>query len=223
MRLTVSRVALSRTKPVYFQAYLSDDIADLARIYDPDINICMVERQINESAQRFVEHVLKRTKSISLIENIDFATFNFFGVLPDDVLHPGHREFCKDIAYLCGLYRDLFDLERIGLRLRTLDHAMCPKFHFDSVTCRLVCTYGGTGTQWLEDAYVDRRKLGTGSGGLCDEESGLIIDPDAVQNMSPYAIGLLKGSHWEGNELHGAVHRSPQTTSTRLLLTLDFG
>ena len=144
-------------------------------------------------------------------------------MLPDDALHPGHWDFCKDIAYLCGLYRDLFDLERIGLRLRTLDHAMCPKFHIDSVTCRLVCTYGGTGTQWLEDAYIDRCKLGTGSGGLCDEASGMILYTDAVQTMPPYAIGLLKGSRWEGNELHGAVHRSPQITSPRLLLTLDFG
>jgi Protein of unknown function (DUF1826) len=219
----VSSVALKRTKQRYYQAFLSDDIADLARIYDPDINICIVERQINESAQGFVEHLLKRTQSISIIENIEFATFNFFVLLPDNALHPGHREFCKDIAYLCGLYRDLFDLERIGLRLRTLDHAMCPKFHFDSVACRLVCTYGGAGTQWLEDAYIDRRKLGTGSGGLCDEESGLILDLDAVQPMPAYAIGLFKGSRWEGNELHGAVHRSPQITSPRLLLTLDFG
>lgn len=219
----MSIVALTRSKSDYFQAYLSDDIADLARIYDPDINICMVERPNNEPAQRFVEHLLKRSQSFSLIENIEFAVFKFFELLPEAGHLPGYRDFCKDIAYLCGLYRDLFDLERIGLRLRTLDHAMCPKFHFDSVTCRLVCTYGGMGTQWLEDAYVDRRKLGTGSGGLCDEESGLILDLDAVQTMPPYAIGLLKGSRWEGNELHGAVHRSPQITSPRLLLTLDFG
>lgn len=219
----MSSVAFGRTNPVYFQAYLSDDIADLSRIYDPDINICVVERQINESAQRFVEHLLISKKSISLIENIEFATFNFYNLLPNDDLHLGHRAFCKDIATLCGLYRDLFDLERIGLRLCTLDHAMCPKFHFDAVACRLVCTYGGAGTQWLEDAYVDRRKLGLGSGGLCDEESGLILDPDAIQTMPPYAIGLLKGSRWEGNERHGAVHRSPQITSPRLLLTLDFG
>lgn len=219
----MSSVALIRTKTVYFQAYLSDDLADLARIYDPDINICMVERPVNASVQGFVEHVLNRKQAISHLENIEFATFNFYGLLPDDALHPGHREFCQDIAALCGLYRDLFDLERIGFRLHSLDHAMCPKFHFDAVTCRLVCTYGGTGTQWLEDAYVDRRKLGTGSGGLCDEASGLILDPDAVRTMPPYAIGLLKGSRWEGNELHGAVHRSPQITSPRLLLTLDFG
>ncbi|WP_243221056.1 DUF1826 domain-containing protein [Methylobacter sp. S3L5C] len=36
----------------------------------------------------------------------------------------------------------------------------------------------------------------------------------------------MKGSAWEGNEQHGAVHRSPQVSQElprRLLLTLDFG
>ncbi|MCL7421227.1 MAG: DUF1826 domain-containing protein [Methylobacter sp.] len=38
-------------------------------------------------------------------------------------------------------------------------------------------------------------------------------------------MGLLKGRAWEGNEQHGAVHRSPQVNPAlprRLLLTLDF-
>jgi hypothetical protein len=139
---------------------------------------------------------------------------------------PGYRAFCKDVAALTALYCDLFELKRVGLRLNTLDHAMCPKFHVDSVTCRLVCTYGGIGTEWLEDAYADRRKLGSGSGGLNDELSGLILDTNAIHKMPPYAIGLLKGRLWEGNEQHGAIHRSPKlalNSPRRLLLTLDFG
>lgn len=98
---------------------------------------------------------------------------------------------------------------------------MYPRFHVDSVTCRLVCTYGAIGTEWLEDAYVDRGKLG----GLKDEQSGLILDPAAISAMPAYAVGLLKGRTWEGNEQHGAVHRSPQVNPAlprRLLLTLDF-
>lgn len=219
----MSSVALNIKKPLYFQAFLSNETVDLTRIYETDINICIVERQVNESVNDFIRHLLKRPTSVSFVENIEFASFNFFGLLPDAEHLPGYPDFCKDVARLVGLYCDLFDLKRVGIRLRTLNHAMCPKFHFDSVTCRLICTYGGIGTQWLEDAYIDRRKLGTGSGGLCDEESGLILDPDAVQTMPSYAIGLFKGSHWEGNELHGVVHRSPQINSPRLLLTLDFG
>jgi hypothetical protein len=214
------------TTPLYSQAYLSDDVADLAQIYQPGINLCLVERQVDNELSSFVEHLLRLPNPVSFVENIDFASFNFFSLLPQTGHLPGYRAFCKDVASLTALYCDLFELKRVGLRLRTLDHAMCPKFHVDSVTCRMVCTYGDVGTEWLEDAYVDRRKLGSGSGGLSDELSGLILDNNAIHKMPSYAIGLLKGCLWEGNEQHGAIHRSPlvtQKSPRRLLLTLDFG
>lgn len=212
--------------PLCSQAYLSDDVADLAQIYQPGINLCLIERQVDNELNSFVEHLLKLSNPVSFVESIDFASFDFFSLLPQTGHLPGYREFCKDVAALTALYCDLFELKRVGLRLNTLDHAMYPKFHVDSVTCRLVCTYGGVGTEWLEDAYADRRKLGSGSGGLSDELSGLILDDNAIHKMPPYAIGLLKGRLWEGNEQHGAIHRSPMLTSNsprRLLLTLDFG
>jgi len=214
------------TKPLYSQAYLSDDVADLAQIYQPGINLCLVERQVDNGLNGFVEHLLRLSNPFSFVESIDFASFDFFSLQPQTGHLPGYRAFCNDVAGLTALYCDLFELKRVGLRLHTLDHAMCPKFHVDSVTCRLVCTYGGIGTEWLEDAYADRRKLGSGSGGLSDELSGLILDNNAIHKMSPYAVGLLKGRLWEGNEQHGAIHRSPKLTSNsprRLLLTLDFG
>lgn len=212
--------------PLYAQAYLSDDVADLAQIYQSGINLCLVERQVDNELENFVEHLLKLSKPVSFVESIDFASFDFYSLLSQTGHLPGYRAFCNDVAVLTALYCDLFDLERVGLRLNTLDHAMCPKFHVDSVTCRLVCTYGGVGTEWLEDAYADRRKLGSGSGGLSDELSGLILDNNAIHKMPPYAVGLLKGRLWEGNEQHGAIHRSPTLTPNsprRLLLTLDFG
>lgn len=208
------------------RAYLSNNLADLAQIYQPDINLCVVERQVDNELEHFVGHLLKLPNPVSFVENIDFASFDFFSLLPPTGHLPGYRAFCKDVARLTALYCDLFELKRVGLRLHTLDYAMCPKFHVDSVTCRMLCTYGDVGTEWLDDVYVDRRKLGKGSGGLSDELSGLIMDSYAIQAMPGYAIGLLKGNCWEGNEQHAAVHRSPQLTPTspkRLLLTLDFG
>lgn len=191
--------------PVHSRAYLSDNLADLSQIYQPTINLCLVERQVDIELKCFVEHLLKLSNPVSFLESIDFTSFNFFGLLPQAGHLPGHRAFCKDVAGLTALYCDLFELERVGLRLRTLDHAMCPKFHVDSVTCRMVCTYGNAGTEWLDDIYVDRSKLGRGARGLKDEFSGLIMDTNAIQTMPAYAIGLLKGSCWEGNEHYGAV------------------
>ena len=209
--------------PVNSSAYFSDDLADLTKIYQPAINLCVVERQVDTELKTFVGHLLKLSNPVGFVASIDFASFDFFSLLPQTGHLPGYREFCKDVAALTALYCDLFELRRVGLRLNTLDHAMCPKFHVDSVTCRLVCTYGGVGTEWLEDAYADRRKLGSGSGGLSDELSGLILDDNAIHKMPPYAIGLLKGRHWEGNEQHGAIHRSPKLMPIHQAFVIDAG
>lgn len=52
-----------------------------------------------------------------------------------------------------------------------------------------------------------------------------LADLARFYTLPTYAIGLLKGERWEGNEGHGIVHRSPRLTPQaprRLLLTLDF-
>ena len=211
---------------LYTCACVSQHIADLAEIYNADVNLCIAQRVVASELETFVKSLLASNTELSLVEHLTFKSFDFYGLLPQLAHLPGHRAFCADIATLCALYADLFGLQGIGLRLRTLDKPMCPKFHVDSVTCRLVCTYGGIGTEWLADSDVNRAKLGVGSGSLSDAESGLVLNANAIQVMPAYAIGLLKGSAWEGNEEHGAVHRSPQETGAsprRLLLTLDFG
>ena len=211
---------------LYTCACVSQHIADLAEIYNADVNLCIAQRVVASELETFVKSLLASNTELSLVEHLTFKSFDFYGLLPQLAHLPGHRAFCADIATLCALYADLFGLQGIGLRLRTLDKPMCPKFHVDSVTCRLVCTYGGIGTEWLVDSDVNRPKLGVGSGSLSDAESGLVLNANAIQVMPAYAIGLLKGSAWEGNEEHGAVHRSPQETGAsprRLLLTLDFG
>ena len=86
----------------------------------------------------------------------------------------------------------LFDLKRVGLRLTTLHHAMCPRFHVDNIPYRLVTTYGGTGTQWLPHQVVDRRKLGTGNQGLSDDLSGLYKNGTTVEQLVCAHVALLK-------------------------------
>lgn len=207
-------------------ACVSYQLTDLTEIYKDDVNLCVVNRMVNGKIQDFVKTLFAAQLHVSVIENLNVARFDFAKLLPQAKQLEGYAQFCTDIKYLVDVFSELFELENVGLRLGILDKAMCPKFHVDHVPCRLVCTYGGKGTEWLEDRYINRTKLGAGSGGLSDEKSGLIVaDIDVINTMPAYAIGLLKGSKWEGNEKSGAVHRSPKPTQTapqRLLLTLDF-
>jgi hypothetical protein len=52
----------------------------------------------------------------------------------------------------------LFDLENVGVRLNVLAKTLCPRFHADKVPCRLITTYAGKGTEWLDKA-IDRVML----------------------------------------------------------------
>ena len=117
----------------------------------------------------------------------------------------------------------LFDHDRVGLRLRVLDSAMCPRFHTDKVPCRLLSTYYGVASEWLAHDLVDRSKLGKGNNGQPDAESGLFQSEEDINRLKIGDVAMLKGELWEGNENAGLVHRSPEvpTGDKRFLLTLD--
>jgi hypothetical protein len=212
-----------RETPRARTAVISGDFADLARIYQPDVNLCLIRREPEPAIGRFVGQLLNQGAQIESSQALSFEHFDFSSLLPEYRELEGHDSWWRDIARLTAAFCDLFETGSVGLRLRTLNQAMCPRFHVDFVPCRLVCTYGGRGTEWLADDEVDRSKLGlAGSKGLPDEDSGLILG--SVRAMPAYAVALMKGATWEGRDYPGAVHRSPRPSleqPRRLLLTLD--
>lgn len=195
----------------------------LSDIYQPDTNIAVwqrdFERDTTNAISQFIAENPELSKSLTLspenaFESLDYA---FDGKAPVSLL--------IDIAQLVDMFCCLFDLDSAGVRLATLNGAMCPRFHVDHVPCRLVTTYQGIATQWLPNELVDRSKLGKGSNGLPDSSSGLYQQDSDIEQLSSGDVALLKGTRWEGNEEKGLVHRSPNNAvnEPRLLLTMDFG
>lgn len=207
------------------RAVESDAIADLALIFQPEVNLCAVRRQVAPDLAGFVTRLLSGDWNFETQLRVAGDAAPVGRLLPGEVQAlPGAGEWLDDVGYLIDLFRDLFGPDGVGLRLRTLGTSMCPRFHMDNVPVRLVCTYGGPGTEWLSEAAMNRDRLGHGAHGLPDGESGLLLDPQAIRALPPYAIGLMKGRKWAGDDGLGAVHRSPALTREqprRLLLTLD--
>ncbi|MGH1541272.1 MAG: DUF1826 domain-containing protein [Arenicella sp.] len=191
-------------------------------IYQEDINIVTWQRDLAQS--------LKDSVSEFLVSNPGFQST--LTVTPQSALSDIQKAFgsvdqsilVENIAELVDIFCSLFEISHAGLRLSALDRAMCPKFHVDKVPCRLVTTFQGVATQWLPHHAVDRTKLGLGSNGLPDKESGLYQRHDDIQQLSCGDVALLKGEVWYNNENAGLVHRSPALSAgeNRLLLTLDF-
>lgn len=111
------------------------------------------------------------------------------------------RPALAEVREIVELQAELFGAERLGLRVALTDRPMCPGFHVDRVYCRLIVALAGEGTQWR------REPVSAG--------------PDAgeVHQLATGAIGLFKGTAWEGSV--AVVHRSPPTAPRRLVLTVD--
>lgn len=205
------------------RAALGDSPVSLADIYQDEVNIAVWQRQLSSTVADAAKQILDATPNlqVSVSMSPDSVHENLTASLGSD--GPG-LVLITDIAELAEMFACLFDLKRIGLRLTSLGHAMCPRFHVDNVPCRLVTTYAGSATEWLPHDRVQRSKLGPGSQGLPDAESGLYSSASDIQQLGVGDVALLKGSGWEGNEDGGLVHRSPQLAvgTKRLLLSLDF-
>ncbi|CAH1387138.1 DUF1826 domain-containing protein [Candidatus Nitrotoga sp. M5] len=198
----------------------SSELLWLTDIFEPETQVVMVKRNPDSVIDDYLavaalqmgggfRHVLKSGATVP------------HHLLP---AHTGQEAFAADLNQLVEIYTDLLDCPSVGLRLEVMNRAMCPRFHVDHVGIRLLCTYRGPATEWLEDACADRSKLGPALPDVSDENSGVILNPAGIHRATPYAIVLLKGSQWQGNEGSGIIHRSPIVPSNkapRVLLALD--
>lgn len=194
----------------------------LADIYQPDTNIAIWRRELSPALKMSVSNLLAEHPHFQA--SMTVTPQSALASLSESFGNANQPELSENIAELVDMFCCLFELERTGLRLTTLDRAMCPKFHVDKVPCRLVTTYQGVATEWLPHHIVKREKLGRGSNGLPDHQSGLYQSEGDIQQLGSGDVALLKGERWEGNENAGLVHRSPMPDvgQNRLLLTLDF-
>lgn len=195
-------------------------VGSLVRIFEPGVQIAWFERAPVTPIADYLRAVSRhlsagRSRVVRADENL--ADFE----LPQ---HAGREALLSEIGWLTRVYTDLLGCPSAALRIEALDRPMCPRFHVDRTGIRLVCTLRGPGTEWLHDGWADRSRLGPGSRGLADEDSGLMLPGAEVERIPTFALGLLKGSLWQGNAGRGAIHRSPQIDphdAPRVMLSLD--
>lgn len=140
-------------------------------------------------------------------------------VLRPDMVRAAVREVCAisgtpegaareslidDIAILTEHFASLMRAPFLRLKLERVTTNACRKFHIDTVTARLICTYRGTGTQYRNST-----------------------DGDPAHRIFTVPTGapiVLRGTFWPDQPASGLLHRSPPieaTGETRLVLMLD--
>jgi len=220
--ITESQLSAATLPPFMPHYSEAETLAELSDIYQPHINLCWYPRTFSPALTQFIASYML-AKPAPLEVRLDPKTIeleHYFQHLPTS---PGRDEFIADLDFVCQLYADLLEPEQIGFRLTYLDRAMCPKFHVDRVGIRLICTYDGQSTEWLENDNVDRAWLGNRASSLLEMELRLMRDASAIRSLPTGSIGLLKGESGGDDAGSGIVHRSPAVTPAkpRLLMTLD--
>jgi len=187
----------------------------LAAIYDEDVHAAVWERPAVQLAAPVETTRRLQTIDVEASVRIDAVEEWLHREVPE-----GLRALRDDIAELGSMYACLFEVDYLGIRLRTLDRAMCPRFHVDRVVCRLLTTYEGPGTEYLADGEVDRSQLGRPVADL--RQLPVRSSNATVHRLPAGAVLLCKGESWPGNEGRGFVHRSPEPgAGPRLMLCID--
>lgn len=204
-------------RPVIRQTYGETPLA-LSDILEDGVNLAVWQRQLPLHIAEFGALLVALNEPLAdsmVVElNDEDAVPNLQGLASSCRDLEGYEGFIADVSWLVSAFACLLGAKRIGVRLRLLDKAMCPRFHVDHVPVRLITTYAGVGSQWLREGVMDRRRLSQP-----DAEPS-----DRIEQFHCGEVALLKGTKWQGNEGYGLIHRSPaiKADERRLILTLDW-
>lgn len=188
----------------------------MTEILQDGVNLAVWQRRLPAQVEDFAALVVNLGQPMSderVMEVDEREAPVLHRLLPEAADLHGYGGFVADVSWLVAAYTCLLGARRVGLRLKVLDGAMCPRFHVDHVPLRLLTTYVGAGSEWLEERDIDRNRLQLAEAPV-----------DNIRRLQVGDVALLKGEKWLGNEGAGLVHRSPPTPrgEKRLLLSLDW-
>lgn len=118
----------------------------------------------------------------------------------------------QNISFQVKLFGQLTQSPALRLRLEVVTDDGCPRFHTDSVRYRLLCTFRGPGTEWLDPKAV------------WSQQSGRPVDGASVRQLERGAIAFIRGSLGATPDRPALLHRSPAIEGkgiARLLLVID--
>ena len=173
----------------------------LAAILDPEVNLAIWERPSVVPVGS-----LNGFGTIQLTTSVERAHAALTDAFTQQPQAAWHADIAADIAALAASFAAIMALSHVVIRLERVVGDACKRWHADYVSVRLICTYRGSGTQWIERTI----------------ERADAPPVETPRSLALGAVGLFKGRILAGDQ--AIVHRSPQIAGTgdeRLLLVLD--
>lgn len=184
------------------------ELADVVAIFTPSVQVCICRRPPLPELQAALTRAADTGALNGFRRVVDAGRPLPALPLPAAAVTAGAAQ---ELGILVEVFGELLGCPRIGLRLEVLHRPMCPRWHRDHNGIRLLCTWLGPGTQWLDD----------GASPVIDPAQ-LPADAPPSGQAAPFDLVLLKGGLWQGNAGRGAIHRSPDPAgAARCLVALD--
>jgi hypothetical protein len=188
-------------------------LEDLDQIHVPAVELVIWQRQLVAGLSAWLAELHpEQCPDGRLLVPSDACRAAFTALLDEADTPTGSMRdsFLADLVSLSEAFCRTMDTDVLDIRLETVRHDGCWKYHRDHVPARLLTTYRGPGTQWVRPEHSEAALLQQKTYG------------DPVEQFSEHAVGLFKGNTTEHGR--GIVHRSPPilgTGATRILLCLN--
>ncbi len=198
-----------------------NQLVDLSLIHGPDVNLVYLRRPVENDVADFARLLIQNSfKGINAVVSTESLIEVVTEHLSSLAVHShGKEKFMQDVVELVQSFFLVTGANELRLILKIIADDACRKFHTDAYYLRLLCTYIGSGTEWIKDQHVNRNKL---LGGTNEE---IIKDTSRIQTMQSFEVAVLKGEPSYHPNCKGIVHRSPliaHQSEKRLLLRLDY-
>ena len=203
-------------KFIMMKSIFSDQLSDFSNIHLDDVEVISIARPnfniLEDSSFKF----LQTRQSLKLQWMQDIKDDNCIESTLTESVPPTLKSLLvNQVDESSKMLSDLLGCNKVSVRLASLRSPMCPLFHVDNIACRLLITLCGKGTEWIPNDSVDWKILSDRK-----NNSLPVKDESAIMEFKVGHWSLLKGGAWSNN-FNGVVHRSPDTSDARLLLSLD--
>jgi len=204
--------------------YLVSESAEvLSAVKNIGINLAIWQRQPDPLCQTAIEELLKSDTPLS------------FGLTPTGcsevaqalsqsraLAQTSALALAKDIWHLVGIFCDVADTNAAHVRLERVEDDGCRLFHADSLRIRMLCTYAGPGTEWVENSFARYEELGSRERTVDEANSAIVTDPSKVQHVDQGHVLVFTGRLRE--DTLPLIHRSapvPSIREHRIRLCID--
>ncbi len=190
------------------------------------VNMAIWKRSPIPICQEAVEALLTVPYAVALDENpADHERLGnrVAGLVGRNASLSSARALAEDIWQLASLFRNLADTNHARVRLERIEDDGCLLFHADTLRLRMLCTYAGPGTEWVENENARFDQLGLQGRSVEAANRAIVIDESQIRHLPPWHVAVFSGRLRE--DTPPLIHRSapvPTEKEHRIRLCIDF-